>query len=262
MNVEEWHHVQAPVAVVEPERRGEHGCGKVFRVVAGLLRCLAVAVVLGEVAVLLGVGGPRQADRRRDEAVRLVRVLPRHHAVDDLSRHDQLLAFLAADLPAVRRENRADCHEVRLLDAGITQRELERRETVLVHADTVREEDGLRHEHFAHARVAALAELDAAFLLLFSHLLNGSERASIDRAPGWTDRKSAWRSVTSSRQASWQRRPSSAPSPSSRLQALHPRPRASRPTFRDRRGAGPGSPRGGSCSPRPSCASRPRGSRR
>src|SRR5215467_4643648 len=66
---------------VDAERRGEHGGGEVLGVVTGLLRGLAITVVLGQVAVLLLVGRAREADRGRDEPVRFVGVLPRHHAV-------------------------------------------------------------------------------------------------------------------------------------------------------------------------------------
>src|SRR4051812_21804622 len=104
---------------VDAECRREHRRREVLRVVAGLLRGLAVAVVLREVAVLSGIARTREPDRRRDEPVRLVRVLARHHAVNDLSRHDVLAAFLAADLAAARREDRADGDEVRLLDVGV-----------------------------------------------------------------------------------------------------------------------------------------------
>src|SRR5437879_539347 len=78
---------------VDAERRREHRGREVFGVLAGLLRGLAVAVVLGEVAVLLRIRRTRETDRRRDEAVRFVRVLPGHDAVNDLAGHDVLLAL-------------------------------------------------------------------------------------------------------------------------------------------------------------------------
>ena len=178
---------------LDAERGREHRGGEVFGVVARLLRRLAVAVVLGEVAVALAVGRAREADGRRDEAVRLVRVLPGHDAVDDLPRHDELLAFLAAHLLAVRREDRAHRDEVRLLDAGVAERELERREAVLVNADAVREEDRLRHEHLVHHGIAALTDRDdrRPSRLLGHRLLSGrgaggteaSLRETATRAP-------------------------------------------------------------------------------
>src|ERR1700722_7329453 len=154
---------------VDAECRGEHRSREILGVVASLFGRLAVAVVLGEIAVALFVRRSSQADGGGDEAVGLVRVLPCHDAVDDLPRLDGLLALLPADLLAVRRKDRADRHEVGLLDASVAQGEVERGEAILVDAGAVSEENGLRHEQLVHRRVAVGTQGDDRPLLLLGH---------------------------------------------------------------------------------------------
>src|SRR5712675_1585576 len=57
---------------VDAQRRGQHAGGQVLGVIAGLLLVLAVAVVLGEIAVLLGVARNGDADRAGRHAEGLV----------------------------------------------------------------------------------------------------------------------------------------------------------------------------------------------
>jgi hypothetical protein len=106
--------------------------GEILGVVARLVVCLAVAVVLGEIAVLVAVLRNRDTDRGGDEPVRLVGGVLAHDDVEDLARLEELLALLRRDELAVRWEDRRDADEVELRDARAAERHLEARELLAV----------------------------------------------------------------------------------------------------------------------------------
>ncbi len=55
-----------------PEGRGQHGGSEVFGIIAALVSCHAAAVMLGDIAVHIGIGRPRQTDAGVNAAARLV----------------------------------------------------------------------------------------------------------------------------------------------------------------------------------------------
>ena len=132
---------------LDPERGREHGRREILGVLARDLLRLAEGVVFGEVAVGVVLAGEGLPDRGGDEPVRFVRLVPCHDTVDDLSCLDLAEPLLARDLLRLGREDRGDVDQVAPLDPGITQRELEGSETVLVHANAPGEEDLCRNNH-------------------------------------------------------------------------------------------------------------------
>ena len=71
-----------------------------------------------------------------NEPVWFVRGNPRDHGKGNLPWLQQLLALLARDDLAARRQDARDSHEVALLDARVAQRQLETTQLVLVGPDT------------------------------------------------------------------------------------------------------------------------------
>src|SRR5260370_37943387 len=57
---------------VDAQNRRQHGGGQVLRVIPGLLVGFAEAMMLGEVAVMSGIGRDRATHRSGDQAMRLV----------------------------------------------------------------------------------------------------------------------------------------------------------------------------------------------
>jgi hypothetical protein len=78
--------------------------------------------------------------------MRLLRLGPALHAVEDLARREQIEARLARHETAVRREDARDVDEVELRDPGVPERQLEARELLPRATDTLRQEDLPGHE--------------------------------------------------------------------------------------------------------------------
>ena len=177
------------VELVGPCRAARHAAAGARQDLQGLghgPRRYAVAVVLGEVAVLLRVAGTGQADGGADEPIRLVRILARHHAVDDLARANELEPLFAADLLAMRGEDRGDGDQVGCLRIGIAERKLERRKPILVHADTVRKPDGFGDQKVVDGGEATLTNGDRRLFLLVHGKSKGSSACNTQRCPSST----------------------------------------------------------------------------
>jgi hypothetical protein len=133
------------VVLVEVERhaeqRGEHGGGKVLRVVTRLLLRLPVGVVLGKVPVHLLVGGNGDADGRGDAPPWLVRCHLREHDEGHLAGFQGGESLLGACDLASRRENGGDAHDVQVRDAGIPERHFEAVELFFIDPDPPGQEE-------------------------------------------------------------------------------------------------------------------------
>ena len=110
------------------------------------LLLLAVRVVLRDVPVVVGVRRNGEPDGGRHHPARLVGGHLGQDGEDHLPGPEELHALLPRHELAVGREDRADPHQVALLDAGVAQRHLEAGQLFLVAADATREEALRRHE--------------------------------------------------------------------------------------------------------------------
>jgi hypothetical protein len=88
--------------------------------------------------------------------------------MNDLARPNELAAFFAADLFAMRRKDRRDGHQVGGLGVGIAKRKLERRKPILVHADAVREPNGFGHQKVVNGGEPTFTDGNRR-LLIFGH---------------------------------------------------------------------------------------------
>lgn len=103
----------------------EHRCREILGVFPRLLPLHPVVVVLGEVAVAVPVVRDGEPNRGGDQPVWLVRLIPGHDAVYDLTRGEAPETLVLRDDLAVGGEYARHIHEVELLYAGVAERELE-----------------------------------------------------------------------------------------------------------------------------------------
>ncbi len=120
---------------VDAERRGEHGCRKVFGIFARFFFVLAKRMMFRKVAVLRGqVLRQGNADRRCDKPIWLVGRRARHHAECNLAGRKQLQALFGRNAFAACWENARHRNKVALFDFGVAQGKLKRRKVFFVNA--------------------------------------------------------------------------------------------------------------------------------
>ena len=139
---------------LDAERGGEHRGREILGIIAALLGGHAIAVLLGNVAVHLGVARTRKSDAGMDAAAGLVGLGARHDAEGDLAGTQRGDAGFARQLVAMRRQDRRHGDEILLLDIGIAQRQLERGELIAMNADAARQEEaGWNRKHAAASAI-------------------------------------------------------------------------------------------------------------
>ena len=138
------------------EGGGEHGGGHVFDEVADVFLGHAIAVVFGDVAILV-FDGHGDADAGAEEAVGFIAGGFGEDAEDDLSGDEAADALADGDDFAAGRDDAGDLDEVEFFNAGVAHGEFEGLGAILVAADAFGEEDGfgdgcdpfLRHQRLA-----------------------------------------------------------------------------------------------------------------
>jgi hypothetical protein len=97
--------------------------------------------------VVRGIGGHGHADRRGDEAARLVGRRLRDHGEHHLPRLEHAHALFAVDELAMRGKNGAHPHEIEIRQMRVAQGHLEAGELFLVPADALGQKGLGRDEH-------------------------------------------------------------------------------------------------------------------
>src|SRR5438093_869903 len=153
--------VAASIGVAMPADASHHGyisehhsygqneitSGEYAEDLAASILVLSIAMVLGDVAVMGGIRGHRDADRRRHEPARLVGRGLGDHCEHHLPRFHHGQPFLTVHQLAMGRKDRAHAHEIEVGEMRIAQRHLEAGELFLVPADALGEKGLGGHKH-------------------------------------------------------------------------------------------------------------------
>jgi len=143
---------------LDSERGGQHGGGQVFRVIARFFFRLAVGMMFAQIAILIFIGGNRQADGSRQLSPRFVGGASRNHGEGDRAGDQQLDAlFFGYDLTA-RREDAGHADQVADRNPRVAQRQFEGPQFLLM------EPNAFGKEHFfgdeQHVTSPSLREWD------------------------------------------------------------------------------------------------------
>src|SRR3972149_10057407 len=113
-------------------------------------------MVLAKVALQLSVGRDGAADRGRQKPPGLVASQAAHYAEHYLTGRKLFEAHALCDYLRGWREDARDLPKVELLGTFVTQRQLQARELLLMHADAFSEKDPFRNEHLIYPRICGL----------------------------------------------------------------------------------------------------------